>query len=145
MANDNNAVATLPTQNDVAKFSISLGFSPELKDVLNTASTMKELDASPLNIATQYYDFQLGKPVRLIFLGLTEQATVETGETMGAVVFMDSEGNTYTNMGKILYGTFEKGGMQIGSPVEVTWIGQKKTQNGGQVRTWSVKPLVKKA
>jgi hypothetical protein len=142
---DETAVAVLPTQHETAKFSINLGFSNELKDVLQSASDMSKMEVSPLNIATQYYDFQIKIPVRFVFLGLTEQPSADTGELSPAVALMDAEGNVFTNQGTILVATFEKGDMKIGTPVEITWIDQKKTGNARQVRTWSVKPLIAKA
>ena len=136
----------LPTQHDVSKSNIDLVNAPELKDLFASGDLEKldEMEAAELNIATQYYDFELGKKVRFAFLGITEQPTTE-GEMLPAIVLMDKEKNTYTNMGAILVSTFINQNIPVGTFVELAWIGSKKTTNGFTARTWSVRPLTIKS
>lgn len=132
----------LPTQNDVAKSNIDLINAPELKDLFESGAIdkMEEMEAAPLNIASQYYDFEMGKKVRFAFLGITEQPTTE-GEMMPTIVLMDKEKNVFTNMGAILVSTFVNQNIPVGTFIELCWIGTKKTTKGFTARTWSVRPL----
>lgn len=124
------------------KINFDLAGTTELKDLFESGNLDKidQLEVEPLNIATQYYDFEQNHPIRFAFLGITEQPAND-GETMPAVVLMDKDKNTFVNMGSILVSTFINHQITIGSLVEITWIGTKKTQKGYTVRTWSIRPL----
>ncbi|MEM6320637.1 MAG: hypothetical protein AAF960_23410 [Bacteroidota bacterium] len=130
-----------PTQK-VTKIGFNLSETAQIKDLFESGNLdqIDQLEVEPLNIATQYYDFEQNKPVRFAFLGITEQPT-NGGEMLPAVVLLDKEKNTYVNMGTILVNTFVQNQITIGSLVEIKWIGVKKTQRGNSVRTWSIRPL----
>ncbi len=138
------SVEILPTQNSTEKFGMSVLARPtELKELLSSPVFEKlgKMDASPLNIAMQYYDFQQGNPVRFVFLGITERPNQETGELVSAVVLVDEKRDTFCNMSAILVGTFIDNRITPGTPVEITRIGEKKTPNG-RAYTWRVLPLI---
>lgn len=138
------STTTLPTQYDANKFAINLDGLNELRDILDGAplDNLDQLESSPINIATQYFDFQLNKAERFVFLGITQRPAQDTAEMKPAIAIMDKGRNTYINMGTILVSTFIDHDLKIGTPVEITWIGTKKTQDGGQVRLWNVRPLM---
>lgn len=137
-------VEILPNQTSSDKFGMSvLGKPSELKALLQSPvfETMGKMEASPLNIAMQYYDFQQGTPVRFVFLGMAERPNQETGEMVAAIVLVDEKRDTYCNMSAILVGTFLDNRILPGTPVEITRIGEKKTPNG-RAYTWRVLPLI---
>lgn len=138
------SVEILPNQNSAEKFGMSvLGKPSELKALLGSKvfETMGKMEASPLNIAMQYYDFEQGTPARFVFLGMAERPNQETGELVAAVVLVDEKRDTYCNMAAILVGTFIDNRIMPGTPVEITRIGEKKTPNG-RAYTWRVLPLI---
>jgi hypothetical protein len=136
----------LPTQNSGEKFGIQMVVDnfQELRDIVSGASDLEKLHTLPINIATQYFDFELNKPKRFVFMGFSEMTSNETGETMDAIILMDKDSNIYENAGAILVSVFLEKGITRGQQVEIAWIGEKKTQKGFRVRLWSVKPLVAK-
>ena len=137
-------VEILPNQTSSDKFGMSvLGKPSELKSLLQSTvfENMGKMEASPLNIAMQYYEFEQGKPVRFVFLGMAERPNQETGELVSAVVLVDEKRDTYCNMSAILVGTFLDNRIIPGTPVEITRIGEKKTPNG-RAYTWRVLPLI---
>lgn len=144
MSTVKSEVEILPTQNSTDKFGMSMLAKPsELKSLMKSPvfDQMSKMEASPLNIAMQYYDFEQGKPVRFVFLGISERASQESGELMTAVVLVDEKRDTFCNMSAILVGTFIDNRITPGTPVEITRIGEKKTANG-RAYTWRVLPLI---
>ena len=121
-------------------------FMPEKGDeVLNGVDTaaLKTAERSSLNIATQYYDFQLKTPIRVVYLGLTMAKTVnqQTGEEveLESAVFVDETNTIYVNAGVKLVTALAQ--LPAKTPVEITWTGTKKTGNGGQMRLFDVRVL----
>lgn len=49
---------------------------------------------------------------------------------------------TISNGSKRLVGIFETGAIQRGTPLQIKYLGKKKTRNGFQADIWSVKPLL---
>lgn len=147
MSETKSAVEVLPTQNSTEKFGQNMLAKPtELKNLLASSvfEKMGKMEASPINIAMQYYDFQQGTPVRFVFLGVAERPSPETGEMMNSVVLVDEKRDTFCNMSAILVGTFIDHRIAPGTPVEITRIGEKKTTNG-RAYTWRVLPLIQSA
>ena len=141
MSDVSKSAVSQPTK-EVQIIAFDLAETTQIKALFESGNLDKidELETEPLNIATQYFDFEQNKPVRFAFLGITEQPTND-GEMLPAVVLLDKSKNTYTNMASILVSVFIQNQINIGSLVEITWIGTKKIQNGYTVRTWSIKPL----
>ena len=131
----------LPTQHSDKKFMVEmseLGNAPSFEESLQK---MREgaLKKSTLNVAVQYFDFQLNKPETFMFLGIT-QMTTQDGEVMPAAVLMDAEKNTFTNQATLLVEALVKAQVAAYQWVEITWTGTRKTGKGNQVRIWKVYP-----
>jgi len=139
---DVSKTAAIEPSKKVQKVGFNLAKTAQIKDLFDSGNLdqIDELEAEPLNIVTQYYDFEQNKPVRFAFLGIIEQPTAD-GELMPSVVLLDKEKNPFTNMASILVSTFINHKITIGSLVEITWTGTKRTQKGNTVRTWSIRPL----
>ncbi|MDF1868608.1 MAG: hypothetical protein P1U70_27540, partial [Saprospiraceae bacterium] len=92
-------MSSLAQTKEPTKINFDLAGITELKDLFESGNLDKidQLEVEPLNIATQYYDFEQNYPIRFAFLGITEQPTNE-GELMPAVVLMDKHKNTFVNM-----------------------------------------------
>ena len=113
-----------------------------IDDILKSGilDEIKDRPVEPLNICTTYFLFDQGKAERFVFLGIVNQET-QAGEELPAIVLVDEDRNTYTNMGCVLVATFIERQIPIGTPVEITWTKTKPTKSGGNVRLWSVKKL----
>lgn len=147
MSKEATEVEILPNQHSSEKFGMSVLAKPqELKSLLQSPvfESLNKMEASPLNIAMQYHEFEQGKPVRFVFLGITDRPNQETGELVSAVVLVDEKRDTYCNMSAILVGTFIDNRITPGTPVEITRIGEKKTPNG-RAYTWRVLPLIQQS
>ncbi|MEM6698158.1 MAG: hypothetical protein AAF599_07165 [Bacteroidota bacterium] len=94
-------------------------------------------EVEPISLATTNFDFTQGQPERFVFLGIVNQLGQNQDE-MPAIVMIDSEMNTFTNMATILVDTFQNRQVPIGTPVEITWTKNKKTGKGHNVRLWKV-------
>jgi hypothetical protein len=135
----------LPTQHSDKKFMV------EMSDLgsMNTDSLEAQLNKmnggslkkSAFNVAVQYYDFEMNKPMNFMFLGIT-QMTTQDGELLPAVMMCDGLKNTYTNQAAILVDAIIKAKLVVGKCMEVCWTGVKKTSKGNQVRLFSVFPLI---
>lgn len=130
----------LPTQHTDRRFMVELtdmaqgGFEASL-----AAMSKGELKKSALNVAVQYYDFQMGKPETFMFLGVTEMTT-QDGEVLPALVLMDAAKNTFVNQATVLVDAVLKAKVEVYQWVDITWTGTKKTGKGNQVRLWAVYP-----
>lgn len=135
--------SVLPTQHDERRFTIDVNSAPELKEVFQNGllDNLDKMETSRLNIASRYFDFQQGQPERFVFVGITEQALPEAGEVLPAIVLVNKEGDTFTNAGVLLTSAFIERDIPVGTPVEITWVGLKKTK-AGNARTWRVLPLL---
>lgn len=136
--------ADVAMQPNTSTFPAKSVFSIENDDLLSGINTeaLKTAEESAMNISTQYYDFQLGKPLRCVYLGSTIAKTVtDQGEEviLPAVVFVDETRTMYTNSGIQLVKSLEA--LPAKTPVQITWTGTKKTGSGGQMRLFDVRIL----
>lgn len=131
----------LPTQNDDRKFVIEMSGLGSNDNFEESVRKMKEgqLQKSSLNVAVQYFDFEMNKTETFMFLGLTELRT-QDGELLPALMLMDAKKNSYINQATILVDAIMKANLNIYQWVDITWTGAKKTGKGNQVRLWSVYP-----
>lgn len=148
-APDNDEKALQPAEgpkNKIALLEKDNTFLPDLSDEILSRvkpEALKKAEASNLNIATQYYDFELNKPIRAIFLGLAVHKAVsqQTQEevVLESVVFIDETRTMYVNSAVKLVSALAQ--LETGTPVQITWTGTKKTSNGGQMRLFDVRVL----
>ncbi|MEM8528501.1 MAG: hypothetical protein AAGG68_27940 [Bacteroidota bacterium] len=98
---------------------------------------LEEFPVEPVSLATTNFDFIENQPKRFVFLGIVNQAG-RNGDELPAIVLVDSQMCTYTNMATILVDTFINRALPVGTPVEITWVGTKKTGRNNNVRLWKV-------
>lgn len=134
---------TLPTQHDAEKFAVQLNNVAELKSIFTEGKldALQDAEASPISIASQYFDFKQGQEERFIFVGIVMRESQDREEEMPAITIVDKNGDTFINQATILVDAFISNNIEKGTAVAITWRDTKKTGKGNMVRTWSVKPL----
>lgn len=138
-----NTVAQLPTQHDDQKFVVTIEGGKDLKTALENPNlkNIEKLEAAPVNLAMQYFDFDQGKPERFMFCGIQDMPT-QDGEMLPAVILADKTGNFFSNMAILLVSAFINNRVPKFTLVEITYMGDRKKKTGqGSVRTWRVSPL----
>jgi hypothetical protein len=117
-----------------------------MKTMLDKVTKMKDKEAFAANIAMTYLDLNLGEDMRMMFVGVKQHGIVnkETGEetTLPAVVLVDEKKNFFVYCATQFVNTIIDRNLPIGTELEFSWSGSKKTQSGGNMRLHTIKPLL---
>jgi hypothetical protein len=117
-------------------------FSPDTPVTVNKEA-LKEAPRSALNICLEYHEFEIGQPVRGIFLGLTPYkcADKQSGEevVLTGAVFVDENGSVKINCAVKFVTTLSMFGLK--TAFEATFTRTKKTGNGGNMQLFDIRPL----
>lgn len=148
----NEKMTAVTSNGEVKETAIQAVSSTINRDALaairETLSKIEEMEPG-VSLAPTYFEFEnTGDSVRGVFIGY-KQLTVQDAERDGelkeitAVGWMNLDESVSVNAGVSLVGIFQQSGIQIGTPVEITFKGRKKVERGS-VKVYDVRPLMSK-
>jgi hypothetical protein len=114
---------------------------------------LETLEVASVDLSQEYWTpTEVGEKKRMIFAGVSERVVLDqkTSEEilLPCAVFVvpsDDGHKTIVNGSKRLVAVFENGGIENGTPVQITYGGKKKNRtNGNMSDTWSVVTLAAK-
>lgn len=115
--------------------------------ILPPNTDLDTLEVASCDLSQQYWTPEKeGEKRRMFFVTCQDRIVLDqkTGEEilLPCVVFVDSSGATIVNGSKRLVAVFENGGIEKGTPVQVTYKGKKKNRTNGNLSDdWSVVTL----
>lgn len=99
---------------------------------VKSLATMKPM----ISIKLEYKYFKENEVCRGVFLGFTKMP--KDGELLDSVMWMEQNGITFYNSAKILVGDCQKYKMKIGTPIEISFLGEKKTKANRKAHVFKV-------
>lgn len=141
MSTDNN-VKTVTASGEIKETSGTVSALVIPKDtfavIKKTAAGLDKMETG-ISLAPRYFEFEApGDSVRGVFVGF-KNLTLSDRETT-AVLWMDKDMNVFLNSGVNLVDTFQGVGLEIGAPVEITYVEKKKVERGS-VKVYDVRIL----
>jgi hypothetical protein len=112
-----------------------------LEEIINKAKSAKDKKKMALNIADQYLILEQGEVHRMYFMGFIFKDYPEKPEPLKCAVLVDDNSNLFTYGAAQFVGVLEDKNLMIGTGVEFSWTGLKKTAKGF-MRLHTINPLL---